>query len=180
MMPKNQQMPKLVTPKWQVERACSQDWPEIWAIFQEVVKKGDTYSYAPDTSEALAKSVWDENDAQAFVVRHEGQVIATYSLRRNHFGLAAHVANAAYMVREDFRSQGIARAMCMDSLKQAKALGCLSMQFNFVVSTNQPAVALWQNMGFTIIGVSPKSYKHAQQGYVDIFIMHRFLDDTAL
>jgi ribosomal protein S18 acetylase RimI-like enzyme len=89
------------------------------------------------------------------------------------------VANAGYMVHPDYRGHGIAKLLCRHSLAEAKRQGFLSMQFNYVVSTNTRAVNLWQAMGFKIIGIAPKSYKHAQHGYVDIYIMHRFLDDTA-
>ena len=80
------------------------------------------------------------------------------------------------MVRADARGQGIARAMCRFSLEEAKRQGYLSMQFNYVVSTNTRAVELWQSMGFAIIGIAPKSFRHAQFGLVDIYIMHRMLE----
>lgn len=167
---------------WNVMPATEKDWPGIWTLFQEVVKTGDTYSYAPDTKEDLAKLIWmheakDYEHTDAFVVKDGDKVVGSCSLRRNHYGLGAHVANAAYMTDMAYRGKGIATAMCMHSLREAKKQGCLSMQFNYVVSTNTPAVNLWQSLGFKIIGISPKSYKHAQLGYVDIFIMHRFLDD---
>ena len=167
---------------WQVAPATEADWQGIWAIFHHVVQGGDTYSYAPDTSEEMARDMWIGKGkygtgAQAFVVRDGEKVIGTYSLRRNHYGLGSHVANAGYMVHPDYRGQGVAKAMCRHSLAEAKRQECLSMQFNYVVSTNETAVKLWQAMGFTIIGVSPKSYRHKQHGLVDIYIMHRFLDD---
>jgi RimJ/RimL family protein N-acetyltransferase len=34
------------------------------------------------------------------------------------------------------------------------------MQFNFVVSTNTAAVALWQKLGFAIVGTLPKAFRH--------------------
>ena len=114
--------------------------------------------------------------AQAFVVKDGAKVVGTFSLRANHFGQGGHVANGAYMVHKDYRGQGVARAMCRFSLDEAKRRGFLSMQFNYVVSTNTAAVELWQAMGFKIIGISPKSFKHGQLGYVDIYIMHRFLE----
>ncbi len=168
---------------WDVQPATEADWPGIWEIFRDVVQGGDTYSYAPDTTEALAHDIWVGKGkygtgAVAYVVRDGGKVVGTYSLRRNHYGLGSHVANAGYMVHRDYRGQGIARAMCWQSMAEAKRQGCLSMQFNYVVSTNETAVKLWQEMGFKIIGVSPKSYRHLQHGLVDIYIMHRFLDDV--
>lgn len=167
--------------QWQVSPATDADWAGMWAIFHEVVQGGDTYSYAADTTEAEAKNLWMGagkygTGALAYVVKDGDTVIGTYSLRRNHYGHGAHVANAGYMVHKDHRGQGVARAMCLHSLAEAKRQGCLSMQYNYVVSTNTKAVELWQRMGFRIIGVSPKSYRHSKLGYVDIYIMHRFLD----
>lgn len=171
-------------PQWNIEPATDKDWPGMWEIFREVVAHGDTYSYDENTKEVDAKNYWMGagkygTGAHAFVVKDGDLVVGTYSLRRNHFGRGAHVANAGYMVRDGHEGQGIARAMCAHSLKEAKKQGCSSMQFNYVVSTNTRAVELWQSMGFTIIGVSPKSYNHAKLGLVDIYIMHRFLDGIA-
>jgi L-amino acid N-acyltransferase YncA len=169
---------------WTVEPASDADWAGIWEIFHDVVQGGDTYSYAADTSEEVARNMWAGagkygTGAHAYVVKDGDKVIGTYSLRRNHYGHGSHVANAAYMVHKDYRGQGVAKALCAHSLAEAKRQGCISMQFNYVVSTNAPAVNLWQAMGFTIIGVSPKSYDHSQHGLVDIYIMHRFLDGVA-
>jgi len=52
------------------------------------------------------------------------------------------------------------------------------MQFNYVVSTNVKAVALWQSLGFVIIGTMPAGYRHSRHGLVDVYMMHRFLDEA--
>jgi ribosomal protein S18 acetylase RimI-like enzyme len=51
------------------------------------------------------------------------------------------------------------------------------MQFNFVVSTNEPAVRLWHALGFRIVGTLPGAFRHAQNGFVDAYVMFRSLDD---
>ncbi|MEJ0010257.1 MAG: GNAT family N-acetyltransferase [Alphaproteobacteria bacterium] len=170
------------TAGWEVVPATEADWPGIWEIFRDVVQAQDTYSYAPDTTEEQAKDMWMGagkygTGASAFVVRDGGKVVGTFSLRANHYGQGSHVANAAYMTRKDQRGRGIARAMCLFSMAEAKRRGFLSMQFNYVVSTNTGAVRLWESLGFKTIGVSPKSYRHGKLGYVDIYIMHRFLEE---
>jgi hypothetical protein len=38
-------------------------------------------------------------------------------------------------------------------------------------------VALWQKLGFAIVGTLPKAFRHSQPGHVDAYVMHRFLDD---
>ena len=61
------------------------------------------------------------------------------------------------------------------SLAAARAAGFHAMQFNAVVSTNQRAIALWQRLGFSIVGTVPKAFRHSELGLVDLHIMHRFL-----
>ena len=48
-------------------------------------------------------------------------------------------------------------------------------QVNFVVSTNVRAVALWQSLGFTIVGTVPQAFRHRTFGCVDVYVMHRLL-----
>ena len=49
------------------------------------------------------------------------------------------------------------------------------MQFNFVVSTNERAVRLWQHLGFEIVGRLPGAFRHPAKGLVDAFVMYRML-----
>ena len=49
------------------------------------------------------------------------------------------------------------------------------MQFNFVIATNEPAVHLWQKLGFDIVGRLPKAYRHARLGFVDAYVMYKSL-----
>jgi ribosomal protein S18 acetylase RimI-like enzyme len=49
------------------------------------------------------------------------------------------------------------------------------MQFNFVVSTNERAVRLWQSFGFEIVGRLPEAFLHPAAGYVDAYVMYRTL-----
>ena len=69
--------------------------------------------------------------------------------------------------------RGIARTMCLHSKEQAKRSGFRAMQFNFVVSTNEPAVRLWQDCGFAVVGRVPEAFHHPARGYVDAFVMFR-------
>jgi ribosomal protein S18 acetylase RimI-like enzyme len=49
------------------------------------------------------------------------------------------------------------------------------MQFNFVVSTNEGAIRIWQKLGFEIVGTLPKAFKHHKLGFVDAFVMFKQL-----
>ena len=56
-------------------------------------------------------------------------------------------------------------------------MGFRAMQFNFVVSTNEPAVRLWTKLGFAIVGTLPGAFRHARLGFVDAYVMYRALSD---
>ncbi len=98
-----------------------------------------------------------------------------YKFHPNQPARGAHVVNASYMVKPGVLGKGIGRQMGEHSLLAAKQAGFLAMQFNIIVSTNRPAVHLWQSLGFNIIGTVPQAFNHSIHGLVNTYIMHRFL-----
>jgi ribosomal protein S18 acetylase RimI-like enzyme len=123
--------------------------------------------------EALA--YWLHPDARTYVFEDNGSVVGTYVLRPNQPALGSHVANAGFMVSPESRGAGVGRQMGEHCLKEARELGYRAMQFNFVVSTNEGAVRLWQRLGFQIVGTLPGAFRHARLGYVDAYVMFQDL-----
>jgi len=56
--------------------------------------------------------------------------------------------------------------MCEHSIEYARSKGYRAMQFNFVVTTNERAVRLWQSLGFDIVGRLPRAFHHPTAGFV--------------
>jgi L-amino acid N-acyltransferase YncA len=167
-----------------IRPATPADGDAIWRIFHAVVAGGDTYTFPTDTSreDGLAYFMGPFDSAQgkpairSWVIEDAGgRVIGVYKLIPNHTGRGAHVANASFMVDPAAQGSGAGRAMGEHCLDQARRAGYDAMQFNFVVSTNAPAVELWKKLGFTIVGTLPKAFRHARLGDVDAYVMHRFL-----
>jgi ribosomal protein S18 acetylase RimI-like enzyme len=148
---------------------------EAWPIFRDVVAAGDTYSYPPGITQELACAMWTNPPSRCFVAERDGDVLGVYMLRPNQPGLGDHVANCGYMVSAQARGQGVASAMCEHSIVEARRSGFGAMQYNFVVSSNEGAVRLWQRHGFAIVGRVPGAFRHATRGPVDVFVMHRML-----
>jgi ribosomal protein S18 acetylase RimI-like enzyme len=71
--------------------------------------------------------------------------------------------------------RGVAATMCEHSLEYARAQGFLAMQFNFVVSSNEAALHLWQKFGFATVGRLPGAFLHPRLGYVDALVLYRAL-----
>ena len=128
--------------------ATPADATAIWRILEPVIRAGETYALPRDMSESEALAFWMGEGREALVAEEAGAVLGTCYLRPNQLGGGGHVCNAGYMVAEEARGKGVARAMCRDSLERARERGFRAMQFNFVVSTNTRAIALWQSLGF--------------------------------
>lgn len=160
-----------------IRRAIESDFELIWQIFKVVIEPGDTYVYDPYTSREDAFSIWFGAGITTYVAEEDGRIVGMYKLIPNQRDLGSHVANAGFMVDPTCQGRGIGKAMGMHCLKTAKQTGYLAMQFNFVVSTNQAAIALWKKLGFSIVGTLPKAFNHKTLGYVDAYVMYRFLND---
>jgi len=85
------------------------------------------------------------------------------------------VCNCGYMTADWASGRGVATAMCEHSLEYARSQGFRAMQFNFVVSSNEPAIHLWQKFGFAVVGRLPEAFLHPRLGYVDALVLYRAL-----
>jgi ribosomal protein S18 acetylase RimI-like enzyme len=159
----------------QVRPAQAHDDDAIWDIIGPTIRAGETYVLPRDMSRADALAYWKSAAHEVFVAEAGGKVVGTYYLRANQPGGGAHVANCGYMTAPSASGRGVARAMCAHSLAHARARGFRAMQFNFVIASNERAVALWQSFGFQIVGRLPQAFAHPRLGLVDALVMHRLL-----
>lgn len=159
----------------QIRKATPNDTPAIVEIILPIIRKGETYALDRDMSESDALAYWTGSDKEVFVAEEAGILLGTYYIRPNQAGGGRHVCNCGYMTRTSATGRGVARAMCDHSLRYAASCGYQAMQFNFVISTNERAVRLWQSLGFGIVGRVPEAFQHPVHGYVDALVMHRKL-----
>lgn len=159
----------------QLREATLADFDQIWPIFQEIVAAGETYAYPLDTTREQAIQLWLQTPRKTFVAEEDGKILGTYYLKTNQQGPGDHVCNCGYMVSPKARGRGLATTMCEHSQQVAKSLGYLAMQFNFVASTNEGAVRLWNKLGFETVGRLPKAFNHPSKGFVDALVMYKWL-----
>ena len=157
--------------------ATEDDADQVWHVFRAVIATGETYAFDPDMSRADAMAYLFADNASTYVAENAGRVVGTYFIRANQPGLGSHIANAGFMVAPAAQGSGIGRRMGEHALQEARRLGFRGMQFNFVVSTNEPAIRLWRSLGFTVIGTVPGAFRHSTKGFVDVLIMFRQLAD---
>lgn len=152
------------------------DWLGLWPIIEEVTRAGETYAYPLDMTEAQARTMWTPSaPGGTLVAVEDGRVLGAAKVISNQQGNGAHVANGSFMVAPQARGRGVARALGEAALVFARDAGFKAMQFNAVVETNSVAVALWEKLGFRIIGTVPDAFDHPTHGLVGLHVMYRRL-----
>jgi ribosomal protein S18 acetylase RimI-like enzyme len=159
----------------QIRISQPDDADSIWSILEPTIRAGETYTLPRDMSRQNALAYWCAPQHEVFVAQADAQIVGTYFLQPNQQGGGSHAANCGYVTAPWATGRGVARAMCAHSLERARERGFKAMQFNFVVSTNDRAVALWRRFGFEIVGRLPGAFHHPTAGFVDALVMYRSL-----
>jgi ribosomal protein S18 acetylase RimI-like enzyme len=76
------------------------------------------------------------------------------------------------MVAAAARGRGVGRRLAEDMVAWHREQGFAGIQFNAVVETNTPAVRLWQDLGFTIVGTVPGAFDSTRHGRVGLHVMY--------
>jgi ribosomal protein S18 acetylase RimI-like enzyme len=158
-----------------IRPAANEDGNAIWTIMEPIIRAGETYCLPRDMDIESAFAYWFSPEREVFVAEDNGGIVGTFCLQANQRGGGAHVANCGYMTAVSATGRGVPRAMCAHSLDRARERGFRAVQFNFVNSTNERAVRLWQKFSFEIVGRLPKAFLHPTLGCVDAYVMYRDL-----
>jgi L-amino acid N-acyltransferase YncA len=153
------------------------DWSAFYPVLVEVVAAGETYAYPEALGSSEARELWVESPPGLTVVAVDdgGSVLGSAKAGPNRPARGSHVATASFMVAPSARGEGVGRLLGEWALEWAREQGYAAMQFNAVVETNAAAVALWRDLGFTVVGTVPEAFDSATHGLVGLYVMHRYL-----
>ena len=161
-----------------IRPATAADWAAIWPIFETIVAAGETYAYPEDVSSDEARALWAEQPPSLTVVLEEdGRVLGTAKMGPNRPGRGDHVGTASFMVDPAARGRGVGRRLAEWVVSWHREQGYRGIQFNAVVETNESAVALWQSLGFEIVGTVPAAFRSRAHGPVGLHVMWLDLTD---
>ena len=99
-----------------IAAAVEADHDELFDLYALVVEEGGAFPREPPADEATFREAWIDGKTGVYVARSEGALAGSYHLLPNFDGLAAHIANAGYMVVPGFRRRGVGTALVEHSL----------------------------------------------------------------
>lgn len=157
----------------EIRAAEAADIAEIAPFFRAIVADGESYTYPDDMTDAQIREAWLASPPGHTIVAVVGDVVVgTARMGPNKPGRGNHVGTASFMVDPAASARGVGRAMGQWVIDWHRENGYSAIQFNAVVETNVRAVALWQNLGFRIIGTVPRAYRSRTHGPVGLHIMY--------
>lgn len=148
-----------------------EDIPVLTALWNEVLSDGVAFPgevlyNEPDFSEYMGQQT------AVNCMLADGKIAGYYILHPNNIGRCSHVANASYLMDKRFRGQHLGNKLVGHSIAAARKAGFRGMQFNAVVSENYPALHIYQNAGFSIVGTIPGGFRVKDGRYVDMYVMY--------
>ena len=143
------------------------DLEQITELWNGIVRAGDSFPQTDPLDLPAAARFFGEQTFTG-VYAPEGEVLGLYILHPNNVGRCGHIANASYAVRPGQRGRRIGERLVLHSLARAREAGFRILQFNAVVATNEPALKLYERLGFTRLGTIPGGFLSREGVYLDI------------
>lgn len=141
-------------------------------VWNEVVEAGEAFPQVEPLTMETARAFFAEQTLTT-VAAIDDKLFGLYILHPNNVGRCVHVANASYAVASSARGLGLGRELVKDSLAQAARKGFRGLQFNVVVATNEAAIHLYEDLGFTRVGTVPDGFCNFLGGYEDMHIYYK-------
>lgn len=138
---------------------------EIW---NEVVEAGTAFPQLELLDVKTGDEFFHSQSFTGIAVDENSEIVGLYILHPNNVGRCGHICNASYAVKSGLRGRHIGESLVRDCIKTAKRLGFGILQFNAVVRSNKPALALYEKLGFVQLGVIPNGFLMKDGTYEDI------------
>ena len=143
------------------------DLSSCTAIWNEIVEEGVAFAMdTPITESGMAAFLAAQT--RVACAEEEGRVLGFYILHPVDIGRRSHIANASYAVSSANRGKGVGRMLVTDCIASARTHGFHGLQFNAVAKENTAAIALYKNLGFSVVGEIPCGFLRRDGRYDDL------------
>src|SRR5215475_2017088 len=158
----------------QIRHATPADYEAVTRIFSGPKAIWGTFQIPFTSPEVWRKRLSEpEPGLVVLLACQEGDVVGMLGLHTHpQTPRRAHAASIGMAVRDDRQSKGVGTALMKAAVELADQwLNLTRLELN-VFTDNEPAVRLYQNFGFELVGTLPHfAYRHVQ--LIDAYVMGR-------
>lgn len=153
----------------QIRKYSTNDTKDAVAIWNQVVEDGVAFPQEELLDTKSGDRFFREQSFTGIAYDSEtGEIVGLYILHPNNVGRCGHICNASYAVRKDIRGCHIGEKLVTHCIATGKELGFRILQFNAVVAANEPALKLYEKLGFVRLGTIPGGFLMKDGHYEDI------------
>ncbi len=159
-----------------ISRLDESQWEKYRELrLEALISSPTSFSSSYDSEIKLSEEVWKARIGNAIFALVEGKPVGMMGYMISHREKENHFADIFGMfVKEEFRKRGIASRMMDWAINDIRNRGDIIKINLSVVTTETPAVKLYEKKGFTIVGKLNKQLK-VNGKYYDEYIMEFFL-----
>lgn len=144
------------------------DIKETIAVWNAVVEDGVAFPQMESLDETSGMEFFQAQSFTGVACDVNNNIVGVYILHPNNVGRCGHICNASFAVKADVRGQDIGEKLVTHCMKKGRELGYRILQFNAVVAGNEPALHLYEKLGFVKLGVIPEGFLMKDGTYQDI------------
>lgn len=129
------------------------------------------FSTPVERERQIIQNMLQDDDQQWFVAQYENKVVGQCSVglvRRN--ARYRHRAEAAFVLLQEYCGLGIGGKMMQECIAWCRTMGVEQLELT-VVTANEPALRMYKNFGFEIIGTQPHALRYPDGTYADEYLM---------
>lgn len=127
-----------------------QDLPQMCRIWNAVVAQGNAFPQLEQLDEQSGDVFFSSQSKTRVCIDEDTVLTGLYILHPNNVGRCGHICNASFAVDQKQRGKHIGRALVLDCMQTAKALGFRILQFNAVVKAMLPHGICMRVWDFTL------------------------------
>ena len=145
---------------------------EVWGEEEGWLITGGEWRSAGEERRYL-RSLRRHPHAAVFVAETNGTIIGRLSIARDPHPASEHVADVGLMVDRGHRRLGAGTALMVEAERWARQVGVLKLELH-VFPYNEPAIALYERLGYEREGFRHRHYRRGGQ-LVDAILMAKEL-----
>lgn len=163
---------------WQIRQAEVTDAEGLIAYMQRLASepgvnlplRPGTFHYTVEQEREWIRQRREQDNALLLVVEAEGEIVGVLHCEGSGDLFTRHNVTFGVSIRADYRGQGIGTQLINECLAWARSKPYVQRVQLEVFASNEPAIQLYERMGFLTEGWRARSY-YIDNHYVDTYLM---------